>query len=263
MKPKRPNPPFPGFSIPQGAFIPPEIQDVLPDIHLLSELKVLFAALFDACQPGRAGMPLSITALMKLTGMTRQSVIRGRTACVERGTFFTWQEAGTQIYALHLKFGEGGVMVIPPVVVTTTPTTTPTTELLTDDHSQLRDRMLRVGVSPGSARHILRRYSTARIEQVVGHVEHILHSQPGRLTSPGGFVCAALKHQWVVVPPYRQERDAEHDEMRAALRSRNREMDRCLTEAERHGVSPAAAMNCFSGRCDDELPCDETCPLRA
>ena len=65
---------FPGFSLPDGAYIPPELIYLIPHISGGS-LKVLFIILHNNLQVG-GNESLSLTDLEKLTGLSRKQVIR-------------------------------------------------------------------------------------------------------------------------------------------------------------------------------------------
>lgn len=64
--------PFSGFSIPDGAYLPPEVIYLLPNITG-AKLKILLAVLYTNLQFG-AGEALSFADIQRLTGLTRSSV---------------------------------------------------------------------------------------------------------------------------------------------------------------------------------------------
>ena len=63
---------FPGFSLPDGAWIPPELIYLLPNISE-ARLKVLIVVLYHNLQVGGAE-PLSLTDIEAMTGLARSSV---------------------------------------------------------------------------------------------------------------------------------------------------------------------------------------------
>lgn len=64
---------FSGFTIPDGAWLPPELIYLLPNISG-SKLKAIIAILYHNLQVGGA-MPLSLTDVENLTGLSRRAVI--------------------------------------------------------------------------------------------------------------------------------------------------------------------------------------------
>jgi hypothetical protein len=75
--------PFEGFTIPTGAWMPPELLQLMPHIKTLGALKVLIVALAELSQPGHAPQPLSINHLAERTGLGRQAVIAARRAITQ------------------------------------------------------------------------------------------------------------------------------------------------------------------------------------
>jgi hypothetical protein len=63
---------FTGFSLPDGAWLPPELIYLLPNISG-SELKVLAAVLVNYLQIG-GGEPTTLTEIEHLTGLSRPTV---------------------------------------------------------------------------------------------------------------------------------------------------------------------------------------------
>lgn len=63
---------FPGFTIPDGAFLPPELIYLLPNMSE-AELKAVIAVLYHNTQVGGAE-PLSLSDIERITGLSRPSV---------------------------------------------------------------------------------------------------------------------------------------------------------------------------------------------
>lgn len=84
-EPKAPH--FAGFSQPTGAWLPPEVADLIRTIDNLAELKVVLVALLEAGQIGKTGDALSLTEMQERTDLTRQSCISGRRKATEHGLF--------------------------------------------------------------------------------------------------------------------------------------------------------------------------------
>jgi hypothetical protein len=64
---------FPGFTLPDGAWLPPELLYLLPNISG-AKLKVIIAILYHWMQVG-GSEPLSLTDIERFTGLARNSVI--------------------------------------------------------------------------------------------------------------------------------------------------------------------------------------------
>lgn len=77
---------FEGFTFPRGAWIPPQLLTILPEIDTLSELKVTLAALQQVLTLGRDGEIITLSEFQEMTGLDRKGVIRGIRAALERGT---------------------------------------------------------------------------------------------------------------------------------------------------------------------------------
>lgn len=92
---------FPGFSIPEGAWLPPELLYILPDIQSVSELKVTIAAIYETLRVGVVEAVVSLSEFEALTGLSRKSVIAGIQRAIERGTVRRQQVGQVYLYRLH------------------------------------------------------------------------------------------------------------------------------------------------------------------
>lgn len=72
---------FPGFSLPDGAFVPPELIYLMPHISGGS-LKVLLAILYNNLQIGGGERP-SLADLEKYTGLSKRQLVRTTTELLE------------------------------------------------------------------------------------------------------------------------------------------------------------------------------------
>ena len=99
-------PAFAGFTLPDGAWLPPELMHILPTMNL-AELKVTIAAVYETMQVGGRGIAISLTDFEALTGLSRKTVLRGIRASVKRGSISRTQAAGTFIYRLALHSNSG------------------------------------------------------------------------------------------------------------------------------------------------------------
>jgi len=93
---------FPGFSIPDGAFLPPEIIYLLPHMNG-SQLKVLIAILYHAGQIGGSEQ-LSLSDVENLTGLSRQSVITAIQFLLDEGVIERQEVGSSFTYAPVVKF---------------------------------------------------------------------------------------------------------------------------------------------------------------
>lgn len=108
---------FDGFSLPDGAWLPPEILHLLPHISTLAEIKILIAAIYETMS-SRGPAVISLGDFQALTGLSRKAVSRGIQAAIARGTIRRHPASGTFIYHLH--------------TTTSPPSDRVTTPLLTD-----------------------------------------------------------------------------------------------------------------------------------
>ena len=65
---------FDGFTLPEGAFFPPEFFQLLPDLRTLGEVKVLIVVLSEYLKAGLDARPLTFDEIQELTGLARQTV---------------------------------------------------------------------------------------------------------------------------------------------------------------------------------------------
>lgn len=87
---------FPGFSIPDGAWIPPELIYLLPNISE-AELKVTIAVLYHNTQVGGSD-PLSLRDIERITGLVHNSVIHALQSLLEKQLLERWQEGQSFVY---------------------------------------------------------------------------------------------------------------------------------------------------------------------
>lgn len=95
---------FAGFSLPDGAWLPPELLEILPEIRTVAELKVTIAAIHETLRVGVVEAIVSLTDFEALTGLARTSVSRGINAALKRGTFKRQKVGNTWLYRLHFRY---------------------------------------------------------------------------------------------------------------------------------------------------------------
>jgi len=74
---------FPGFSLPDGAYLPPELIYLIPHISGGS-LKVIIAIIYHELQVG-GGEPPNLADIEKYTGLSKRQAIRTLTELIEEG----------------------------------------------------------------------------------------------------------------------------------------------------------------------------------
>ena len=182
----RDSPTFPGFSLPDGAWLPPELMRLLPSLNM-AELKVTIAAIYENMQAAGRGAAISLTDFEALTGLSRRSVLRGIHAAVKRGSIRRTQAAGTYIYrlAVHSTGGTsihggsgyghraGGGKSTPP-------------ELIAE--------MRALGVALKVCQNIAGRYGEDYIIEKLRHARHAIEA--GLARNPAGWFVTAIKNDW-------------------------------------------------------------------
>ncbi len=92
---------FNGFTLPDGAWLPPELINILPYISG-STLKAVIAILYHNLQVGGAD-PLSLADIEKYTGLSRRQVIRVLTELLEDGVIERQAMGQSYVYLPSLK----------------------------------------------------------------------------------------------------------------------------------------------------------------
>lgn len=87
---------FQGFSLPDGAWIPPELIYLLPNISE-AELKVVIAVLYHNLQVG-GSEPLSLRDVEQITGMAHHSVINALKSLLDKALLERRQEGQSFVY---------------------------------------------------------------------------------------------------------------------------------------------------------------------
>lgn len=93
---------FRGFSLPDGAWLPPELVDILPDIKTMAEIKVTIVAIYMTLRVGAMEAVISISDFEALTGMDHKGVKRGIDRAIERGTITRTPFGNTFLYRLNI-----------------------------------------------------------------------------------------------------------------------------------------------------------------
>jgi hypothetical protein len=182
---------FPGFTIPEGAWLPPEIAQVLPFMETAAEIKVVLAALLEACQIGHSGAVLSLTQLERLTGLSRDSVISGRKAATDRGLFSKRQLGGQVFYLLTV---QGSRECRPRGRECRLPVSVVDTLSLSDEQQQTLKKLSDFGVAGHVAKSIVLEYKPDYI------LRHLAFTQAaadaGLSDNPPGWLITSLREDW-------------------------------------------------------------------
>jgi hypothetical protein len=181
---------FRGFTIPKGAWIPPEIATILPMIETLAELKVILAALYDACQVGRAGSALSLAQLERLTGLARTAVIAGRNAAALRGVLERRKLGGQQFYQLTIAGSSPGLPRSSPGLLHVVNTE----HLLSVQQQHTLKALSDFGVNVHVAQSLVITYEPEYIEKHLAFAQAAANAQLS--DNPPGWLITSLREDW-------------------------------------------------------------------
>jgi hypothetical protein len=181
---------FHGFTIPEGAWIPPEIAQILPMIDTVAELKVILAALYDACQVGRAGSALSLAQLERLTGLSHNSVIDGRNAATLRGILQRRKLGGQYFYQLAI--AGSAKFALPSANSALHVVNTDTT--LSEQQQHTLKQLSDFGVNTHVAQSLVITYETEYIEKHLAFARAAANAQLS--DNPPGWLISSLREDW-------------------------------------------------------------------
>jgi hypothetical protein len=193
---------FAGFTIPEGAWLPPEFFQILPEIDTLAEMKVTLALIGRTVQLGVDSAAVSQSELQAATGLSRLSVAHGVQAALARGTIeIAWlrPKHGTR-YRLVLASGcidsiqQRPCTCMHEHLYTTTEETHIDTMHAHDELDKLRQRMAAIGVSTRIARDILNHFSPETIARHLNQTEYA--SAQGLARSAAAWFVASVRDDW-------------------------------------------------------------------
>ena len=95
-------PAFRGFSIPDGAYLPPELIRLLPNISG-SKLKVVIVVLYHNLQIGHEE-PISLTDIEQMSGLARSTAVSALSDLVDEGILERQAIGPSFIYRLVVRF---------------------------------------------------------------------------------------------------------------------------------------------------------------
>lgn len=216
---------FPGFSLPDGAWLPPELLEILPDINTKSELKVTIAAIYETLRLGVVEAIISLSDFEALTGLDRKSVSAGIRHAVKRGTIRRQEVGNTYLYRLHFnqytspagrgnfplagrgKTGQVGVETpqdegetgqvggdFPPHVVNACTSTTPLVDIQQDKQTALLREMRQLGVVLKVAQKLVAKYDLDYLREKLEQARYAVEAKIAE-NGPGWFV-ASVREDW-------------------------------------------------------------------
>ncbi len=205
---------FPGFSLPQGTYLPPEFEEILPKIRTVGELKVLIIVLARYLQAGLDAQPLTFDQIQEATGLARQTAYDGVQRCLLKGTLRRRKVAGTYAYEPHLK--TSAILKTRTSCMHESSLHQTLDSTSTDDMHALESRIQRqlaiqkalierFGVAARVAEDIARNRDAGYVEKHMGYAWFAMNR--GYVKSPAAFVVASIRDDWG--PPLGYEDGAE------------------------------------------------------
>ena len=244
-----------GVELPEGAWLPPEIIRLMPEMAM-AELKVTLTAISKTLQVG-GEEPITLREFEQLTGLTRVSVIIGIRAAMNRGTLDREEIGGYHggcqyLYNLKTRIAPKNMRGIKnePLkdsvklrvkLSSSSYSNHKKKKNLTDSDSggikkrenSLMAALISAGVYRRLAEQLVRQYSAARIEEVLGLYQMAV--QAGVARGPG-WIIAGLKGEWDPEAVLRQLTRAEKVPLLPARHSVESKLDGRLPKAIREGI---------------------------
>lgn len=204
-----------GIELPEGAWLPPEIIRLMPEMSL-AELKVILTAVSKALQIG-GEEPIALSDFEILTGLSRETIVAGLRKAIERGVLDREEIEGYQghtqyLFRLKTRLPKGNSIgrKIRPMkdsvklrvkLSSSSYSNNKKKKNLTDSDSggiqkrenSLMAALISAGVYRRLAEQLVMQYSAARIEEVLGLYQMAL--QAGVARGPG-WIIAGLKGEW-------------------------------------------------------------------
>lgn len=198
---------FPGFTLPDGAWLPPELLYLLPNISG-AKLKVIIAILYHSMQVG-GSEPLSLTDIEHFTGLARNSVIAANRDLLRDCVIERHQVGDSYLYSpavsASAKIALPGAIIEPPSAKIALGNETDRELIINDLKDSLTDSLkdsaakiallqsLRsCGVYLKTAQGLVDQYPE-RIEQKIKFYRHALSHN---LAQSPGWLVQAIKEDW-------------------------------------------------------------------
>jgi hypothetical protein len=194
---------FPGFSLPQGTYLPPEFEEILPEIKTLGELKVLIIVLTRYLQAGLDAQPMTFDQIQEATGLARQTAYDGVQRGLLKGTLRRRKIAGTYAYEPYLK--TSAILKNRTSCMHESSLHQTLDSTSTDDMHALESRIQRqlaiqkalierFGVAARVAEDIARNRDAGYVEKHMGYAWFAMSQ--GYVKSPAAFVVASIRDDW-------------------------------------------------------------------
>jgi hypothetical protein len=235
---------FHGFSIPEGAWLPPELLELLPQIRTLSELKVTLAAIAETLRVGGTDQVISLSDFEVLTGLDRKSVSAGIGAALKRGTMIRRRAGNSWLYRLKFtsaspaatnrgKFPLANRGEFPPnrgkippiggefplsvdaVVDVSLSDSNQNKQQHQQQHAAMLAEMRNLGVVQVRAQQLIQRYDLDYLQQKLEYVQFAVRR--GLADNPPGWFVASVKEDWPAPLGFEEpgpEPGSEEDRMR-------------------------------------------------
>lgn len=196
---------FSGFSIPDGAFLPPELIYLLPNMSE-AELKVTIAVLYHNTQVG-GSEPLSLRDIERITGMAHSTVINALRDLLEKHFLERRREGQSYVYLPKIRTSTN--FVLPLVRNSDSPSELRESESLININSLsdslnltsgesgtkfvLVQDLRQAGVYLKTAQDLIEKNSEETIRQ---HLEYYRHALKLNLAQGPGWLVMSLKENW-------------------------------------------------------------------
>lgn len=223
---------FSGFSIPDGAYLPPELIYLLPHISG-AKVKILIVVLHHNLQIG-GGEPISLTDIEQSSGLSRQSVSTAVQELLDEGLLERFPVGQSFAYSPVVKFldylGENGQQVVkkldylPEVVKKldqsgqlseserelinnlNTPEDSLSDSLTTGQKIGLVRELRSAGVYLKTAQDLARRCS---LETIRKHLKFYRYALQANLAQGPGWLVSSLKEDWPAPLGYKDPDESE------------------------------------------------------
>jgi predicted transcriptional regulator len=194
---------FPGFSIPDGAWIPPELIYLLPNISE-AELKVTIAVLYHNTQVG-GSEPLSLRDIERITGLAHSTVVIALRDLIEKQLLERREEGQSFVYLPKVRASTK--FVLAPVRNSDSHELRESESLLNINSSDslnltpgetgakiaLVKDLRAAGVYLKTAQDLVERHAEATIRE---HLKHYRYALKSNLAQGPGWLVLSLKENW-------------------------------------------------------------------
>lgn len=191
---------FTGFSIPDGAWIPPELVMSLSGLSG-NELKMMVVILYNELQVG-GGSGSSTQDLVMMTGLSRATVHKLGKQLVETGMVYVQNTANTNIYYPTVR---GSVKnLYTSIKLRKKESLNTLTDSSLSLNLELLSRLRENGVYLKTAVKILSDYSAEAVEQ---HLRYYAYALVTRLAVGPGYLVESIKNGWGAPLGYEEKED--------------------------------------------------------